>query len=208
MSGISNIIEIINAKTAEKEKEIIEEAERQKKLKLEEARRKADETASSITKKAELQATSELAKYQASAKLKGKYKMLESKDAIITEVLSATQEKIESIVGKADYKKILTRLIVDASMALKEDKLDLVLPKGHEKYLDIAEIESLVAKERGKKTKFTISKETIRSKGGVKIRTLDGTRWVDNTFESRLVRFENKARDTIASILFGDVDKE
>lgn len=208
MSGISNIIEIINAKTAEKEKEIIKEAERQKKLKLEEARKKAEETSSSITKKAELHATTELTKYQASAKLKGKYKMLESKDTLITEVLSAAQEKIESIVGKAEYKKILNRLIVDASMALKEDQLDLVLPKGHEKYLDIAEIESLVAKERGKKTKFNISKETIRSKGGVKIRTLDGTRWVDNTFESRLVRLESKSRDTIASILFGDVDKK
>ncbi|MBE0527406.1 MAG: hypothetical protein IH631_10715, partial [Candidatus Thorarchaeota archaeon] len=162
----------------------------------------------SITQKAELQATSELAKYQASAKLKGKYKMLESKDAIIREVLSATQEKVESIVGKAEYKKMLNRFIVDASMSLAEDQLELILPKGHESYVNIAEIESAAAKERGKKTKFTISKETIRSKGGVKIRTIDGTRWVDNTFESRFVRFENKARDTIASILFGDVDKE
>ncbi|TFG99643.1 hypothetical protein E4H12_02050 [Candidatus Thorarchaeota archaeon] len=208
MSGISNIIEIINARTAEKEKEIIEEAERHKKLKLEEAQRKGEETALSITQKAELQATSELAKYQASAKLKGKYKMLESKDAIIREVLSATQEKVESIVGKAEYKKMLNRFIVDASMSLAEDQLELILPKGHESYVNIAEIESAAAKERGKKTKFTISKETIRSKGGVKIRTIDGTRWVDNTFESRFVRFENKARDTIASILFGDVDKE
>lgn len=208
MSGISNIIEIINTKTTEKEKEIIEEAEKHKKLKLEEAQRKAEETAAAITKKAELQATSELAKYQASAKLKGKYKMLEAKDKIITEVLSTTQEKIEGVVGKAEYKKILSRLIVDACKALRDDELELILPKNHASHVDLAEIEKAAAKERGKKAKLTISKETVRSKGGVIIRTKDGARWVDDTFEARLERYESKARDKIASILFGDVDKE
>lgn len=208
MSGISNIIEIINAKTSEKEKAIIEEAEKQKKMKLEEAKRIANETASAITKKAELQATSELAKYEASAKLKGKYKMLEAKDAQITEILTSTQEKIEGIVGKAEYKKMLTRMITDACKALADDQLELILPKSHDSYVDLAEIEKVVAKERGKKIKLTISKETIRSKGGVLIRTTDGTRWVDDTFESRFERLDSKARDTIASILFHEEDKE
>ena len=208
MSGITSIIEIINAKTAEKEKEIIEEAEKKKQMKLEEAKRKANDTASAITKKAELQANSELVQYEASAKLKGKYKMLEAKDAQINSILTSTQNKIEGIVGKAEYQKVLTRLITDACKALADDQLDIVLPKGHASYVDIAEIEKAVAKERGKKTKLTISKENIRSKGGVIIRTTDGTRWVDNTFEARFERLENKARDTIASILFEEEDKE
>ena len=208
MSGITNIIEIINTKTAEKEKEIISEAEKHKKMKLEEAQRKAEDEASAITKKAELQANSELVKYEASAKLKGKYKMLEAKDAQITEILSSTQEKVEGVVGKAEYKKILTRLITDACKALAVDQVELILPKGHASHVDTAEIEKIVAKERGKKTKLTISKETIRSKGGVIIRTMDGARWVDDTFEARFERLESKARDTIASILFDDEDKE
>jgi V/A-type H+-transporting ATPase subunit E len=208
MSGITSIIEIINTKTSEREKGIIEEAEKNKQIKLEEAKRKANETASAITKKAELQATSELVKYEASAKLKGKYKMLEAKDAQITEVLISAQDKIESIVGKAEYKKVLARLITDACKTLADDQLDLVLPKGHESHVDIAEIEKAVAQERGKKTKLTISKDNIRSKGGAIIRTTDGTRWVDNTFEARLERLETKARDTIASILFEEEDKE
>ncbi|TFG28018.1 hypothetical protein EU528_11880 [Candidatus Thorarchaeota archaeon] len=208
MSGISNIIDIIDTKTTAKEQEILNEAEKQKQLKLQEAQKKAEETASAITKKAGLQAKSELAKYEASAKLQGKYKMLEAKDAIITDILSDTQEKIEGIVGKAEYKKVLTRLIIDACKALADDELDLILPKNHASHIDLAEIEQAVAKERGKKTKLTISKETVRSKGGVIIRTTDGTRWVDDTFEARLERLESKARDTIASILFGDVDKE
>jgi len=202
MRGISNIIEIINAKTAEKEQEIISEAERHKKIKLEEAKRRADDKASTIIKKAELQAKSELSKYEASAKLKSKYRMLEAKDLLINEVLTAVEKQMESTVGKAAYKKILTQLIVDGCKALAEEKLELIFPKKHASYVDIAEIEKVIAKEIGKKTKLTISKETKRSKGGVIIRTLDNKKWVDNTFEDRLERFENTVRDTISRILF------
>ena len=202
MTGISNIIDIINAKTAEREKEIISEAERHKKIKLEEAKRRADEKASAITKKAELQTKSELLKYKASAKLKSKYRMLEAKDALINDVLTTVEKQMENIVGKAEYKKVLARLIVDGCKALSEEKLELIFPKGHSSYVDIAEVKKAIAKEIGKKTKLTISKETKRSKGGVIIKTLDNRRWVDNTFEARLERFENIVRDTISKILF------
>jgi V/A-type H+-transporting ATPase subunit E len=202
MSGISNIIEIINNKTAEQEKEIIEEAERFKATKLDEAKKRADETASAITKKAELQADSELSKYEASAKLQSKYKMLEAKDALIQEVLDSTQQKLEGIVGKAEYKKILERLVIDGCKSLGVDAVELIFPAKHASKLDVASVEKSVAKEVGKKVKIKVSKETIRSAGGVIIRSKDTTKWVDNTFEARLQRFENKARDTISGILF------
>lgn len=201
MSGISNIIEIINTKTAEQEKEIISEAEKFKQTKLDEAKKRADETAAAITKKAELQAESELSKYEASAKLKSKYKMLEAKDALIQEVLEDTQKKLESVVGKAEYKKVLERLIMQGCVALGVDSVELIFPPKHSSKVDVAGISKLVAK-KGKKTKIAISKETRRSMGGVIIRTKDGTKWVDNTFEARLERFENKARDKISEILF------
>jgi len=202
MSGISNIIEIINTKTAEQEKEILSDAERFKTTKLEEAKKRADEAASAITKKAEHQATSELSKYEASAKLKSKYKLLEAKDALIKDVLVSTRKQLESVVGKAEYTKVLERLIVDGCKSLDTDAVDLVLPAKHASKIDVAEIEKAVAKEVGKKVKISIAKDSIRSIGGVIIRTKDTTRWVDNTFEARLERFENKARDTISGILF------
>jgi len=176
MSGIKNIIEIINSKTAEKEEEIISEAEKHKQIKLKEVKRRADESASAITKKAELQAESEITKYEASAKLKSKYRMLEAKDALINEVLTSVQEQMESIIGKAEYKKVLARLIVHGCKSLSQDKLEVILPKSHASHVDIEAVEKTVAKETGKKTKISISKETIRSKGGVIIRTMDKTK--------------------------------
>ena len=201
MSGITNIIEIINNKTAEQEKEIISEAEKFKQTKLNEAKKRADEAATAITKKAELEANSELSKYEASAKLKSKYKMLEAKDILIKEVLESTQKKLEDVVGKAEYKKILERLIVDGCVSLGVDSVELIFPAKHSSKVEVAPIEKMVAKE-GVKVKIAVSKDTVRSVGGVIIRTKDGTKWVDNTFEARLERFEGKARDTISDILF------
>jgi V/A-type H+/Na+-transporting ATPase subunit E len=201
MSGISNIIEIINTKTAEREQVIISEAEKFKQTKLDAAKRRADESAAAITKKAELQAKSEISKYEASAKLKSKYKMLEAKDALIKEVLETTQKKLESVVGKAEYDKILERFIVNGCVSLGVEEVELIFPEKHPSKVDVASIEKLVAKE-GTKVKITISEETVRSMGGVIIRSKDGTKWVDDTFENRLERFESKARDTIADILF------
>ncbi len=202
MGGIANIIEIINSKTDKKEKEIIDEAERHKRLKLDEAQKRAKDVAEKITEKAEHQAEAELAKYEASAKLKSKYEMLAAKDALIKEVLLTVQDKMEKVVTKAEYKKILSNLIVEGCLALEDDKLELVFPKGHASKVDITEIQKEVTKKIGKKINLSVSKESIRSKGGVIIRTLDGTKWVDNTFEARSERLQNKVRDTISGILF------
>ena len=202
MSGIANIIEMINAKTAEQEKVIIEDAERFKATKLEDVKKRADEAASAITKKAEHQASSELSKYEASAKLKAKYKLLEAKDALIQDVLASAKQQLESVVGKAEYKKVLERLITDGCKSLDVDAVDLIFPAKHASKIDVAEIEKIVAKEVGKKVKISVAKDTIRSTGGVIIRTKENTKWVDNTFEARLERFENKTRETISGILF------
>ncbi|TFG31907.1 hypothetical protein EU527_11310 [Candidatus Thorarchaeota archaeon] len=202
MSGIANIIDIINAKTAQKEQEIIKEAEKHKRLKLDEAQRRAREAAETITRKAELQAKSELSKYEASAKLKSKYQMLEAKEVLVNEVLQKVKERMESIVTKAEYKRVLSNLIIEGCIALEEDKLELIFPKSHSSKVDIADIEKAVSKEIGKKVSLTISKDNVRSKGGVIIRTIDGTRWVDNTYEARIERLQDKVRDTVTTILF------
>ncbi len=208
MSGITSIIDIINTKTTEKERGIIEEAEKQKKLKIEEAKRKAKESSDAITKKAELQAKSEMARYEASAKLKSKYRMLQSKEQLIEDVLEAATQKLDNMVGKAEYKKVLTKLAIDGGITLQGDTLELILPKNHSSYIDVAEIEKSISKVTGNKTKVSISKETIRSKGGVVITTPDSKKQVINTFEARLERLEDRIRERIASILFEDENKK
>jgi V/A-type H+-transporting ATPase subunit E len=208
MSGMTNIIEIINSKTAEKEKEILSEAEAQKQQKLKDARAKAKAVTASITGKAEIAANAEVSRYEASAKLKSKYQLLDAKEALIEEVMSSTRKHLEDIVKKKVYDKTLEKLIVDAAAALEEPELDILVPKGHATHIDLKTAEAAVAKTTGKKSKLNISKEEVRATGGAIVRNNATTRWVDNTFESRLERFESEIRDTISSILFGTEEKK
>jgi len=205
---MTNIIEIINSKTSVKEKEILSEAESYKTQKLNDARTKGKEVATAITKKAEMASHAEVSRYEASAKLKSKYQLLDAKEVLIADVLSSARTHLEELVKKKAYEKTLEKLIIDAAASLEERNLEIAAPKGHTSNIDLKAIEAAVAKATGKKTTFSISKEEVRATGGVIVRNKESTRWVDNTFEARLERFESEIRDTISSILFVTKEKK
>ncbi len=208
MSGIDNIIEMINSKTAEKEKEILAEAQKHKKQKLSEAKEKGKMTADAITSKAEAETKAEIVRFEASAKLKSKYQLLEAKEALIEEILSSAKKHLEDMPGKKVYEKALERLVIAAATALEETPLEIVLPKGHASHISVKSIESAVSKNTGKKTKLSVSKESIRAAGGAIVRNTGNTRRVDNTFEDRFIRLESALRDQIFEILFSTDKKE
>jgi len=208
MSGLTNIIEIINSKTAEKEKEILSEAEAQKQQKLKDARAKAKTVTESIAGKAEIEANAEVSRYEASAKLKSKYQLLEAKEALIEEVMTSTREHLEDLVKKKAYEKTLEKLIIDAAASLEEPELEIIIPKGQANHIDLKTVETAIAKATSKKTKLSISNEEVRALGGAIVRNKDSTMWVDNTFEARLERYESEIRDAISTILFGTEEKK
>jgi V/A-type H+-transporting ATPase subunit E len=78
-----------------------------------------------------------------------------------------------------------------------------VFPKGQKPPITAAAVAMAVSKETGKKVDVEISKETVRSIGGVIIRTRDGLKTVDNTFEGRFERFEQKIRTDVFAYVFG-----
>ena len=102
----------------------------------------------------------------------------------------------------------MEKLIVDAAVSLEETDLEIVAPRGHASNIDLKAVEAAVAKVTSKKCKLSVSNEDVRATGGVIVRNKDSTRWVDNTFEARLERYEGEIRDTISSILFGTEEKK
>ena len=208
MSGMANIIEMINSKTAEKEKAILEEAEAQKDQRLKDARAKAKQIADSITGKADNEVNAEISRYEASAKLKAKYKLLESKESLIQEIMESARKYIEDLVKKKAYEQTLEKLIVDGAESLEGTDLEIMTPKGHETKINLKDVEAAIAKQTGKKAKLSISKENVRATGGVIVRNKDSTMWVDNTFEARSERLQSEIRDSISTILFGTEEKK
>ncbi|MFW9919415.1 MAG: V-type ATP synthase subunit E [Candidatus Thorarchaeota archaeon] len=202
MSGITNIIGIIESKAEEKVTGIIREAELQKEQTIKDAKKKAESITQQIVSKAKIESDAELARQEASAKLKAKYKVLEAKEAVMKEILATAEEDLKKQVKSSEYESVITKLAIAGATALNEDTIELILPKGQEKTVNVTGLAKSISDEIGKKVSVSISKDTIRASGGLIIRNQHGTKWVDNTFEARFERLESKIRDEISTILF------
>lgn len=202
MSGIESIIDMIEEKTSEKVDRIVKQAEDQKTTLIKQAEEKAKGIEEKILKAADQEYDSSITRLTAGAKLKAKYQILEAKESILVEILEEVEKEIKKVVKTKKYKNILTQLIVDGGVALDVDKLELVFPKGQNELITPLSIAKEIGAKVGNKVSISISKDTVRSVGGVIIRTSDGKMLVDNTFESRLERFHSDIRDKISAIIF------
>ncbi|RDE17119.1 MAG: hypothetical protein C4K47_00160 [Candidatus Thorarchaeota archaeon] len=202
MSGAKGILDMIEAKTAEKAEKIMKEAEELRELRLKEAREKAADLADSTAKKAEKEQKAELARYEASMKLKAKYRTLDAKESLIKDVLdSATKAAEKEIEGKK-RKEILIGLAVEGAAALGIQSLELVFPEKQKADIDPAEVAKAVSKVTGEKVSVALAKETVRSSGGLIIRAKDLPKQVDNTIEARAERLSGRMRELAARVLF------
>ena len=208
MEGVNNIIQIINSKTKEECDKIIDEAEDFKKHRLAKAKDRAKGITEDIAGNAERESDAEVAKYHASAKLQSKYRLLESKEAIMNEVFATAWDNLQKSVLDKKYDKTVFKLAVNGGASLQEPDIELILPEGQKVSLAAAELAKAITKESGVKTKVGVSKEKIRATGGVLVRSKDGTKWVDNTYDARKERFDAELRDRVASALFTEKGSE
>ena len=202
LSGTEKIIEMIHEKAEEEKKKILDEAEDEQRIRLDVAEKKAEEKAKVIISKAQSELKAELDRYESSAKLKVKQKILQAKESLIQDVLEASKDKLKKRVSSKKYEEDLIRLIVDGISALDGDEFELVYPKNVKTQVTAANATSAIEKEIGRKAKISISKDTVRSEGGVVVRTSDAERWVDNTIEARMERLEADIRYAINKVLF------
>ena len=202
MSGTEKIVEMIREKAEEEKKKILQEAEDEQRIRLDVAQKKGEEKSKAIISKAQSELKAELDRYESSAKLKVKQKILQAKESLLQEVLEASREKLKKRVSSKKYEEDLIRLIVDGVNSLEGDAFELVYPRDVKTQVTAANATSAIEKEIGKKTKISISKDTVRSEGGVVVRTSDTERWVDNTIEARMERLEADIRYAINKVLF------
>ncbi|TFG06338.1 hypothetical protein EU522_01735 [Candidatus Thorarchaeota archaeon] len=207
MEGVDNIIGIIKTKTATQTGKIVSDAETYKNERIRRAKERAETIVENASTKADNEVKLEISKYEASAILKQKYMILNTKEGIMKEVLDSAWDQATKRVGKADYKMILTRLAVQGGAALDVDEIEILLPDGIKTTIDEDEVAKAIKEQTGRTPSVKISKEKIRASGGLIVRAKDGTKWVDNTFEARQERHDSDIRDAIATILFGQEEK-
>lgn len=202
MTGVESIVQMIEAKTAEKIDQMTKEAEEHRELRLKDARQKAAGVAEDIRSKAEKELKSELARHEASMKLKAKYLVLGTKDKAVKDVLeSAGKVARKEMEGKKST-DILTRFAVEGGTALGSQNLEIVFPDKQKVTIDHAQVAAAISKNVGQKVTVTVAKDTVRASSGLIVRSGDRSKCVDNTFEARMERLTSRMRDEAARVLF------
>ena len=206
MSGVMSIIEMIETKAAEKGDGIIRAAEELKESKILVARKKGKAKRAAMMVEAEIQSRANGVKRDANARLAARHRILNAKRALIAEVLELAVESLAKKHKTKGYANMLVNLAIEGGSVLAVEEIELILAKGQKPELDLAKIGREIKKITGAKIKVSISKETIKAAGGLMVRSKDGTKWVDNTFEGRRDRMLNMMRKRISFILFTDID--
>ena len=204
MSSVENLVKIIESKTEEREQKILADAETDRFERIKLVKDECDIRAARIIREARKELAADMQRYEAGMKLKGKQKVLHAKNRIIQEVLDEAMKTVNAAVKKKTYKDIVLRLAVEGGVLLRSENIELVFPRGQKPPFTTNMAAKAISKETGRKTVVEISKKTVRAVGGVLIRTKDGLKTVDNTFDGRFKRFENKIRTDVFTILFGN----
>jgi V/A-type H+-transporting ATPase subunit E len=206
LSGVHSIIKMIEAKVTEKEYTIVTDARKLSETKLLDAKKKGKAKRAAMMVEAEIQSRVDSVKRDTNARLAARHRILEAKEALITEVLELAIESLTKKHKTKGYADMVVDLAIEGGAILAVEEIELLLPKGQSPQLDLTKISREIAKRTGIKTEVSLAKEKIRSAGGVRVRSKDGTKWVDNTFEGRRDRMISKMRRVISSILFENID--
>ncbi|AIU69415.1 ATP synthase subunit E [Thermococcus eurythermalis] len=203
MEGAELIIQEINREAEQKIQYIINEAKEEAEKLKEEARKRAEAKVEWILRKAKTQAEIEKQRIIANAKLEVRKKKLAAQEELIRKVLESLKERLASL-SEDEYFPMVVGLTANA---VEELGVDRVVLRSNDRTLKLiverlSEFKEKLREALGKDVEVIVG-EPIQTIGGVLVESPDGTVRVDNTFESRIARFESELRATIAKALFG-----
>lgn len=203
MEGAELIIQEINREAEQKIQYIINEAKEEAEKLKEEARKRAEAKVEWILRKAKTQAEIEKQRIIANAKLEVRKKKLAAQEELIRKVLESLKERLASL-PEDEYFPMVVELTANA---VEELGVDRVVLRSNDRTLKLiverlSEFKEKLREALGKDVEVIVG-EPIQTIGGVLVESPDGTVRVDNTFESRIARFESELRATIAKALFG-----
>lgn len=199
---VEKIEEIIINEAKEKAENIIVKAREEAKKVLDKAEQEAKREAEEIISKKKTDAEAQARRILSEAKLEARLKILNVKEQLISEAFDKALDKLKEFTQSAQYKSALENLIKDAAIIIRGGDLEVLLPENTNVDLDLSKIAKEVEEQTGVKTSLNISKERIRSIGGVIVRSKDRLLTVDNTFEARLERLREQLRVNVANLLF------
>ena len=209
--GVQKIIGEIEKNAEKIVSEILSEAKEKTDAVLNDAQREADDQVGTIVSRGEQEARREAQRILAEARIKARREKANAQEDMVRKSFNIAQEKLSTIARERkadgiDYINVIEGLIKEAVLASGVKSLEVVLAMNDR---DVISQEILrgtvkaIEAELRDSIDLRISEETLSCKGGVVVRSIDGKVRVDNTFESRIERFRETIRTSVAKELFG-----
>jgi len=183
--ALEKLIQRIESDAENEANQIIEDARRRAEEIIEEAKKRAEKEARDIEARGEKEAARLREKTLASARRDARELEIQAKEEVIRECIDRAKEDLKRLKGKK-YEDAIKKFIEDGKKSLG----DCVVVPSREQDRKIAE--KMGVKAEGK----------VDSIGGVIIRSRDGVREIDSTFESIMERKMGELRILVANELF------
>lgn len=133
-----------------------------------------------------------------SAELKTRNMVLQLIEEGVEKVFSEAKKRLEEMAAREEYKTALKRLVEESLEMIGAEELIIL---GNSR--DIPLLKKLADEiSKKKRVKLKVEGKPIKTCGGLKLSTPDGTVMYDNTFEARLERLRPVLRRDVAA-LFG-----
>lgn len=224
-SGAEKIVSNIMSEAQAKADVNISEAQTQVEAILADGEKRAEAEKVKISENAKKQAEMRYQQIISEAKMNARRAELGAKEEVIEEAFNKATEDLKNKAATDDeeYVEALIEMIKEAAteigggeliVLLKEDDIDKVkgqldsiadkvksLIKDRNKPVNLNEIAKDVSSEAGIETTLEIG-EPIDTIGGAILRTKNGEIQVNNTIESRMLRFKKSLRSEVAKTLF------
>jgi len=170
---------------------------------------KANSEAQDIINTGTREARREKQRILADARLKAKRKLMSMQEQLMQAVFEQATRHIQQLVVKGEdgeykYDTIITDFTREATEIIGQQSLQLSFnQRDRDRFQPLlSKISQNISQSLGKKITLSIAEKTIPTVGGVNVKSEDGTVGVDNTIESRMIRFNEKLKADVTRILF------
>lgn len=203
-SGTENIVSTIKSKAQIKADEILQESQVEVNSIIENGNKQAELEKKKISDDAKKQSDMRYQQIISEAKMNSRRLELEAREEVIEAAFEKANEELKSIASStnAEYIDALTKMIKEAATEIGGG--DLVISVKEEDKSKITNLNSITSEIKSTTGNDTILEfgESIDTIGGAVLKTKNGEIEVNNTIESRIVRYKKALRSEVAKILF------
>ena len=205
-AATQTIVKTIAQDASQEAAAIIAKAQESAQQQLEQAKKDAENTQSQISRQTQEDIQKIEKKIFSRLNLETKKIILNSREQVVQRVIKRLYEELMLLRKSPAYKKILQKLIIEAACILHEKELIIIINKEDAGCISAQCINECVEQLEQQHHLFvslSVSQTTFHTKTGIIAQRKDSRLQYDNTFEEKILRYNDEIRLRIAQRMFG-----